>query len=91
LRPRNENWFVRDEEGAGATLAHGRQHFLGDQEGSTARDVLRRLEDLDRDVFQQLLVRRQVTPLQVAGVVDEDIGVTGVRADRGERARDRLA
>jgi hypothetical protein len=50
--------IVGDEEGALAALAHGGQHFLGDQERAAARNVLRRLEHLDGDVLQQLLVRR---------------------------------
>jgi hypothetical protein len=53
--------------------------------------VLGGFEDLDRDMFQQLFVRRQVTPLEIAGVVDQDIGVARLLANRGERARYRFA
>ena len=69
---------VGDQERARAALAHRRQHLLGDQERPAAGDVLRGVEHLDRDVLQQLLLGRQVAPLQVAGVVDQHLRVAGL-------------
>ena len=49
---------IGDEERAMAALSHGRQHLLGDQERSTAGDVLRGVEHLHRDVFKQFFLWR---------------------------------
>ena len=85
LLPAQRTRIVREEERALAFLAHRRQHFLGDEKRSAAGDVLRRVEHLHRDVFEQFLVRRQIAAFQVAGVVDQHVRVAGLAADRGER------
>jgi hypothetical protein len=47
--------------------------------------VLRGVEHVDGEVLQQFFLGRQITPLQVARIVDHDIRVTYGRANRGER------
>ena len=71
-------------------LPHGRQHFLRDQKRPPAGDMLRRIEHLHRDVFQQFLVRRKIASFQVARVVDQHLGIASFAADGGERRRDRI-
>ena len=48
------------------------------------------VEDLDGHVFEEFLVGRQVAAFQIAGIVDQHVGVAGLAADCGEGRGDRL-
>src|SRR5262252_2293066 len=47
-----------------AVLAHRRQHFLRHEEGPAGGDVQPGVEDLDRHVFEKLLIGRKVAPCE---------------------------
>src|ERR1700730_13548729 len=71
-------------------LPHRRQHFLGDQKRPAAGDVLRGIKHLHRDVLEQFFVGRKIAAFEVTGGVDQNVGIAGLAAGRGERRRDRV-
>ena len=81
---------IRDQERPFPLLAHGRHHLLGHQERPAAGDVLRCFKHLNRDVLQKFHFRRQVTPLQIARVVDQYFRVAGLVSDLSECIRNRF-
>ena len=48
------------------------------------------IEHLDRDVFEQFLLRRQIATFEIARVVDQNMRIAGVAADRGEGCGDEV-
>ena len=50
--------------------------------------MLRGIEHLHRDVFEQFFLGRKIAAFQVARVVDQNVRIAGFAADRGERRRD---
>ncbi len=52
--------------------------------------MLRGIEHLDRDVFEQFLLGRQIAAFEVTGVVDQDMRIAGVAANRREGRSDRV-
>ena len=82
--------IVGEKERALSLFAHRRQHFLGNEEGPPAGDVLCDVEHLDRDVFEQLHIRRQVAAFEIARIVDQHVRIAGFAADRDEGRCDRI-
>src|SRR6266851_9500336 len=82
--------IVADEKRPVAFLPHRGQYFLRDKKRPPARDMLRRIEHLHRNVFEQFLVRRKITALEVTRVIDQGLRIASFATDRGERRGDRV-
>jgi len=80
--------IVGNQERTTATLAHGGQRRLGDKEGSSAGDMLRGIEHLYGYVLQQLFLRRQITPFEIAGIQHYCFRIPNRLPDDGESIAD---